>query len=350
MGQKAIRQAKVPPNFNPECPGDFTQCQLHKFHEGLKAHPIFHGRFDNVPIERIGLMVKQIYKILLYTTKSGIMMSFEKIFTLHVLMNITEAEMNIFFDIFLTTFPFQDDECFSKYEGILDKVKWKMLGVRRRGTKYLQFYNEIKRNPILNRRFLCVSPYVFSKMIDEIIYIADTPLPEREFGAFADQHRKLKITGEEFDEFLRLFFEHCSSDIDYFRAIGPKMEKIRGMIVLETFDWVLCFSRSLRYPTKGPIFQIPLSKLRVMTARIVDVVLNPELFSTQEIIETHKSVKISKVAFREFVRSFIQICSGNEEFKKAAKLMFVKLEKVMVTQAELLRTKVSPRINLIGME
>lgn len=84
-----------------------------------------------------------------------------------------------------------------------------------------------------------------------------------------------------------------------------------------------------------------------MTARIVDVVLNPELFSTKEIIETHKSVKISKVAYREFVRSFILICSPNEEFKKAAKLMFVKLEKVMVTQSELL-PKVSHGIKLIG--
>jgi len=335
MGQKAICQAKVPPKVNSECPGDFPQSQLNEFHERLKAHPIFHGRFDNVPIERIELMVKQIYAILLYTSKNGIVMSFEKIFTLHVLMNITEAEMNIFFDIFLSTFSFQDDWCFRKYEGILDEVKWMMLGVRRRGTKYLLFYNEIKRNPILNRRFLCVSPYVFSKMIDEIIYIVDTPVPEREFGAFADQHRKLKITGEEFDEFLRLFFEHCSSDIDYFRAIGPKMEKIRGMIVLETFDWVLSFSRSLRYPTKGPIFEIPLCKLRVMIARIVEVVLNPELFSTKEIIETHKSVKISKVAFREFVRSFVQICSPKEEFKKGAKLLFVKLEKIMVTEAAL---------------
>merc|ERR1719233_681309 len=130
MGQNAICQAKVPQEYGSDCPGDFAQCQLLKFKDGLKAHPIFHGRFDNVPIQRIGLMVGQIYEILLYTAKSGIVMSFEKIFTLHVLMNITEAEMNIFFDIFLSTFPFQDDQCFSKYEGILDKVKETMLGVR----------------------------------------------------------------------------------------------------------------------------------------------------------------------------------------------------------------------------
>lgn len=123
MGQKAICQAKVPPKIYSKCSRDFPQSQLHVFHDGLKAHPIFHGRFDNVPIERIGLMVEQIYEILLYTAKSGTVMSFEKVFTLHVLMNITEAEMNIFFDILLSTFPFQDDQCFGKYEGILDEVK-----------------------------------------------------------------------------------------------------------------------------------------------------------------------------------------------------------------------------------
>lgn len=123
MGQKAIRQSQGPSKINSECPEDFPESELHKFHDGLKAHPIFHGRFDNVPIVRIRLMVQKMYEILLYTSKCGTVMSFEKIFTLHVLMNITEAEMNVFFDIFLTTFPFQDDECSRKYEGILDEVK-----------------------------------------------------------------------------------------------------------------------------------------------------------------------------------------------------------------------------------
>jgi len=181
-------------------------------------------------------------------------------------------------------------------------------------------------------------------MIDEIIYIADTPLPEREFGVYADLHRKLTITAQEFDEFLRLFFEHCSSDVNYFRAIGPKIERIRSMIVVENFDSVLCFSRSLRYPSKGPVFHIPLTKLRVMTARIIDFVLDPELLSTQEIVDTHKSIKISKFGFREFVRSFILNCSPNEEFEKSAKLMFTKLEKFMVTpivKKQVLITKLS---------
>jgi len=333
MGQKSVCEAeKVDPQNKDEKPRLFCSKQLHRFHVELKAQPIFHGRFDNVPIDRIGLMVKKIYEILLFTAKRGIVMKFEKIFILHVLMNITEAEMNIFFDIFLKTFRFQGDEFFGKYEDILDEIKSTMLSVRRRGTKYLQFYTEVKRNPMLNPRFLYVSPFVFSRMIDEIIYIADTPLPEREFGVFAEQHRKLNITGREFDEFLRLFFQHCSSDINYFRAVGPKIEKIRETIVDEPFDQVLSFSRSLQYPAKGPLLLIPLTKLRVMHAQIVDFVLNPELLSTEEIIETHKSVNISKRGYREFVRSFVNCCP-NAEFKRKAKLMFTKLEKKMVTPA-----------------
>jgi len=124
MGQKSVCEEKSD-DHNPdeEIPDYFAVSELHRFHDGLTAHPIFHGRFDKVPIPRIASMVKKIYEILLFTARGGIVMSFEKIFILHVLMNITEAEMNIFFDIFLKTFHFQGDESFGKYEGILDDVK-----------------------------------------------------------------------------------------------------------------------------------------------------------------------------------------------------------------------------------
>jgi len=124
MGQKSACEAKeVDPETKDEKPRIFCSEQLHRFHDELIAQPIFHGRFDDVPIARIDLMAKKIYEILLFTAKRGSVMKFEEIFILHVLMNITEAEMNIFFDIFLKTFRLQGDEFFGKYEGILDEVK-----------------------------------------------------------------------------------------------------------------------------------------------------------------------------------------------------------------------------------
>jgi len=84
----------------------------------------------------------------------------------------------------------------------LTELKELMMDVRTTRKKYENFYTEVKRNPVLNRRFLYTSPYVFSKMVDKIIYVADALLPEREFSIVIEAHKKMNITAQEFDEFI----------------------------------------------------------------------------------------------------------------------------------------------------
>jgi len=84
----------------------------------------------------------------------------------------------------------------------LTELKELMMDVRTTRKKYENFYTKVKRNPVLNRRFLYTSPYVFSKMVDKIIYVADALLPEREFSIVIEAHKKMNITAQEFDEFI----------------------------------------------------------------------------------------------------------------------------------------------------
>merc|ERR1719249_80026 len=238
------------------------------------------------------------------------------------------------FSLFFKQCRVDADVLWDGYEEHLAEMKELLMDVRATRKKYEHFYTEVKRNPVLNRRFLYTSPCVFGKMVDEIIYVADALSPEREFSIWSEAHKKMNITAQEFDEYIRLFFEMCSPDINYHKAVGPKFEKIREMIVAEKFDPVESFHRALLYPAEGPHYNIPLANLRIMASTMGEFVRDPRKISIEDIKESHKSVKITEAGFREVSRVFLSTCCQNEAFRKKARIVLVNLEKLMVDQRE----------------
>jgi len=334
MGQKAICGGKILEASDEEMPHNLAEEGLHKFHEGLQSHPIFEGRFDSVPFDRIATMANKIYEILQYRAIKKKLMRFEEVLILHTVLNITEGEIDAMFSLFFSQCRVDADKFWDGYEDHLAEMKELLMDARATRKKYEHFYTEVKRNPVLNRRFLYTSPHVFSKMVDEIIYVADALLPEREFSIVSEAHQKMNITAQEFDEYIRLFFEMCSPDINYHKAVGPKFEKIREIIVAEKFDPVESFKRALRYPAEGPHYNIPLANLRIMVSTIGEFIRDANTISIQEIRDIHKSVKITAAGFREVSRIFLSTCSRNEAFRKKASLVLLSLEKLMVEQPE----------------
>jgi len=332
MGQRGFCSAKTNETTDNQMPRSLQQDQLQKFHEGLQAHPIFEGRFDSVPLDRIAAMASKIYEILYYRATKNKIMKFEKVLILHTIMNITEGEIDAMFALFFKECRVNEDEFWDNYEDYLTELKDVMMDARTTRKKYENFYTEVKRNPVLNRRFLYTSPYVFSKMVDEIIYVADALFPEREFSIVGEAHKKMNITAQEFDEYIRLFFEMCSPDINYHKAVGPKFEKIREIIVSEKFDPVDSFKRALLYPAEGPHYDIPLANLRIMASTMVKFIRDADTISIEEIKDIHKSIKITEAGFREVSRVFLATCSRNEAFRKKASIVLLNLEKLMVKQ------------------
>jgi len=249
-------------------------------------------------------------------------------------MNITEGEIDAMFKLFFKKCRVDDDKFWDRYEDYLAELKELMMDVRTTRKKYENFYTEVKRNPVLNRRFLYTPLYVFSKMVDEIIYVADAVLSEREFSVVSEAHKKMNITAQEFDEYIRLFFEMCSPDINYHKAVGPKFEKIREIIVPEKFDPVKSFKKALPYPAEGPHYSIPMATLRIMASTMVEFIRDADTISIGEIKDIHKSVKITEVGFLEVSRAFLSTCSRSEDFRKKARIVLLNLEKLMVEQQE----------------
>jgi len=334
MGQKGICGAKIHESTANEMPYYLQEEQLNRFHEGLQAHPIFEGRFDNVPLEGITVMANKIYEILYYRATKEKIMGFEKLSIVHTIMNINEGEIDALFALFSKVCRVDADKYWDRYDDYLAELKELMMDVRSKRKKYEYFYTEVKRNPVLNRRFLYTLPSVFCKMVDEMIYVADALSPEREFSIWSEAHKKMNITGQEFDEYMRLFFEMCSPDINYHKAVGPKFEKIRQMIVAEKFDPVESFKRALLYPAEGPHYNIPLANLRIMACTMVEFVRDPKTISIEDIKESHKNVTITEAGFREVLRVFLKTCSPNEAFRNKASKVLMSLEKIMVKQKE----------------
>ena len=148
MGQRGFCSAKTKETSDNQMPHSLQQDQLQKFHEGLQAHPIFEGRFDSVPLDRIAAMASKIYEILYYRATMNKIMKFEKVLILHTIMNITEGEIDAMFALFFKECRVDEDEFWDNYEDYLAELKDVMMDARTTRKKYENFYTEVKRNPV----------------------------------------------------------------------------------------------------------------------------------------------------------------------------------------------------------
>jgi len=106
--------------------------------------------------------------------------------------------------------------------------------------------------------------------------------------------------------------------MNFRKAVAPKFEKIREVIVSEKFDPVESFKRALLYPAEGHHYNIPLANLRIMASTMVEFIREADTISIGEIKNIHKSVKIIEAGLREVPRVFLLTCSPNEAFRKKA--------------------------------
>jgi len=69
---------------------------------------------------------------------------------------------------------------------------------------------EVNQNPLLIIRFSSMSLTLFAEVFKAMINISESKEVVTEFSEVAVQHRKMKITDLEFEEFAKLYFKICS--------------------------------------------------------------------------------------------------------------------------------------------
>jgi len=80
------------------------------------------------------------------------------------------------------------------------------------------------------------SPAAILKMSQQIMEVISCKKPEAEYSELLHQHRKMKITSEEFDEFVLLFFKMCAPNPQYLSNVWYDVVKIKKAMIPDTFN------------------------------------------------------------------------------------------------------------------
>jgi len=58
--------------------------------------------------------------------------------------------------------------------------------------------------------------------------------PNAKYSHLLEKHRSMKITNQEFDEFIRLFFRMCSPNSQFLSNVWYNVEKIKKAMIPQT--------------------------------------------------------------------------------------------------------------------
>jgi len=334
MGQ--LSTTRLPEGKSNANQPQIEQDDVKGFYDELISNPVFNGRFKNVPLMRILSMAREVLYFFRNARNEKVVKSFKEIFDMHSLMYISEAEIDTFFELFIEHFHMKSEDCWHSFEQILDYIKTMLFDPEK--EKLLIFYKEIKRNPILHRKFKKTSPYCLMKVINEIYWCLEKRKPDWEMESIQDIHRMMNITEEDYDEFVELFFDIYCPDICYRMKAGPIFLKIKNAMVGKPFQRIVAFRKTLKNPIQGRKFDIPEIKLIKMCSQMVDVVLHPKSHDMNAIGLSHQYFNITGEEYDEFIRRFLEICNMNDNFVLKAKKRFKKL-KLIVCEHETKHSK-----------
>merc|ERR1719204_5423 len=155
----------------------------------------------------------------------------EPFFEQRVLDRVKEAEVDALFTHFLMKCDLQGYDVAGDYWKCVDRIK---RGYRDGSHTTLQFYEEVEKNSILKDRFLHSTPDMKLHMSKEIKKVISCEDPEAKYPKLLAQHRRMKITDEEFDEFIILFFRMCSPTPKYLSEVWYNVVKIKTAMMPTT--------------------------------------------------------------------------------------------------------------------
>jgi len=97
-----------------------------------------------------------------------------------------------------------------------------------------EFYEEVQKNSILKNRFSSASPAMILHMSKEITKVINSEESEAKVAKIFEKHRQMKITDEEFDEFIRLYFRMCAPSRKYLSKVWYNVVKIKKAMIPTT--------------------------------------------------------------------------------------------------------------------
>jgi len=206
---------------------------IFKFHAAILSDPVLIHRFKEVKKSVILTIANKMLDLLRLSWNEGLEELMEPFFQQRVLEKVKEAEVDALFTHFLVECDLEGYNTAGDYWICVDKLKEENRGFLHGRFTPEEFYKEVKKNSILKKRFLNSSPASILNMSGQIMKVISCKEPEAEYLNLMKQHRKMKITNEEFDEFLLLFFRMCAPNSQYLSTVWNNVVKIKKAMIPE---------------------------------------------------------------------------------------------------------------------
>jgi len=204
------------------------------FHEAILADPVLIHRFMKVRGPVILSLANKMLDLLRLSWNEGLEELIPPFFELRVLDRVKEAEVDALFTHFLNECNLVGYDVAGDYWLCVDRIKRKNAGYRDGFHTTLEFFEEAKKNSILKKRFLTVSPAMMLHMSKEILKVINFEDTEANLAKIFENHRQMKITNEEFDEFICLFFRMCAPSRKYLSKVWYNVVKIKKAMIPTT--------------------------------------------------------------------------------------------------------------------
>ena len=209
--------------------------QVLKFHTAILSDPVLIHRFKGVNQSVILTIANQMLDLLRLSWDEGLEELIEPFFQQRVMQKVKEAEVDSLFTHFLKECDLEGYNTAGDYWICMDKLN-ENPGNHHGGFTTQEFYEEVMNNKLLKNRFvnsLAASVLNMSRHIMEVVSCKE---PGSEYFDLLEQHRNMKITNEEFDEFLLLFFRMCAPiNSHYLSDVWDNVLKIKKAMIPDKF-------------------------------------------------------------------------------------------------------------------
>jgi len=218
-------------NITRTRPKYLVMSDILNFHEAILSDPILIHRFKGVKQSVILTIANRMLVLVTLSWNEGLEELIEPFFQQRVFDKVKEREVDALFTHFLKECDLEGYNTAGDYWLCVDKLKKDMPGYLQGGYTTIEFFKEVKKNPILKNRFISVPPAAILSMSSQLMEVFGCKEPDAKYSEILEKHRKMEITPEEFDEFILLFFRMCAPNTQYLSNVWSNVVKIKQAMI-----------------------------------------------------------------------------------------------------------------------
>jgi len=232
MRKKLIMPSKE--NITRTRPKYLETADVLNFQVAILSDPVLIHRFKEVEQPVFLNMANKMLDLLRLSWNEGLEELIVPFFQQRVLDKVKEQEVDALFTHFLKECDLEGYNTSGDYWLCVDNLKKDQPGYGHGGFTIEEFYKEVKKNSMLKHRFLNSTPESILNISRQIMDVISCKEPTQKYSEILEKHRNMKITNEEFDEFLLLFFRMCAPNSQYLSNVWYNVVKIKKAMIPES--------------------------------------------------------------------------------------------------------------------